>query len=303
MARKRRKPVQPNQANQPGQPDQPDRVGREAIDKIGKFADTAIWVVTGLIALVFVGVSIKDIPFGQAITNADPQHLQDLLLSVYMLCWALGTKQDASVQKSVYVHDPHGGRVRAGSLLAVAAIAAIAVTLLLVRRNDLYFAMALSVFTAVDIATWLYLRYKFLPPIIAATRDKYDHGRDYFGLVKLKYVEQLITGNWKWYREAFLVVIVLLMIFNAAFSSVSSALALVAQKLLAGLSFAVDAGKLASLAPDVLLLLFVAVSEGWMWFYRLRTYWTVGIVSDLEKNYQIAPKEAAQVAAAQAASD
>jgi hypothetical protein len=289
MARKKRKP------NQPDQP--PDRLSREAIDKIGKFADTAIWVVTGLIALVFVGVSIKDIPFGQAITNADPQHLQDLLLSVYMLCWALGTKQDASVQKSVYVHDPHGGRVRVGSLLAVVVIAAIAVTLLLVRRNDLYFAIALSVFTAVDIATWLYLRYRFLPPIIDATRDKYKHGRDYFGLVKLKYVEQLITGNWKWYREAFLVAIVLLMILNAAFLSVSSALASLAQKLLAGLSFAVDGGKLASLAPDMLLLLFVAVSEGWMWFFRLKAYWTVSVVSDLEKEYKIEPKEEPKEAA------
>jgi len=285
MARKRRKP------NQPNQPDEPDRVRRETIDKIGKFADRAIGAVTALIALVFVGVSIKDIPFGQAIKEANPQYLQDLLLSVYMLCWALGTKQDASVQKSVYVHDPHGGRVRLGSLLAVAAIAAIAVTLLLVRRNDVYFAVALALFTAVDIATWLYLRYRFLPPIIDATRGKYAQGGDHFGLVKLRYVEQLITGNWKWYREAFLVVIVLLMILNAVLSPVSSALALLAQKLLSGLSFSVDAGKLASLAPDVLLLLFVAVSEGWMWFYRLKTYWTVRVVSDLEEGYKIEPKE------------
>ena len=295
MARKKRKPDQqrPSHEQRPS-----DRLSREAIDKIGKFADSAIWVVSGLIALVFVGVSVKDIPFGQAIKDANPQYLQDLLLSVYMLCWAFGTKQDASVQKSVYMHDPDGGRVRVGSLLAVAAIAAIAVTLLLVRRNDLYFAIALAVFTGVDIATWLYLRHRFLPSIIRATRDKYDHGKDYFGRVKLDYVEELITGNWKWYREACLVVIVLLMILNAVFSSVSAALAVLVQKILLGLSFSVDSGKLASLAPDVLLLLFVVVSEGWMWFYRLRTYWTVGIVSDLEKDYTIEPKPAVQTASA-----
>jgi hypothetical protein len=34
-----------------------------------------------------------------------------------------------------------------------------------------------------------------------------------------------------------------------------------------------------------------------MWFYRLKTYWTVSVVSDLEKEYKIEPKEEPKEAA------
>lgn len=270
-----------------------DRRRREGIEKIAALADRYIWLVTGLIASIFVGVSIKDIPFDKAIANANPQYVQDLILSAYILCWALGTKTDAYSQKSVYLVDPLGGKVRLGSIVAVVALAAISVTLLWVRQNEIYFSLALAMFTSIDVLTWLYLRYGFLPPIINATRRKYENDSDYFGRVKLQFVQMLITGNWKWYRQIFLSAIVICMFFSALIPSVKQEIAFGVQRLVSFLLFPIDINTVSSLIQDLLLLLFVLVSEVWIWFFRLRTYWTVRVVSDLESEFTLTPRAGA----------
>ena len=267
-----------------------DRLQREGMDKIASLADRYIWAVTGLIALVFVGLSIKDIPFDEAIASANPQYLQDLILSVYIVCWALGTKTDTYNQKSVYLVDPLGGKIRRGSIVAVAVLAAVSITLLLVRRNEIYFSLALAGFTGADITTWLYLRYRFLPPIIAASQAKYKKDEDYFGLVKLKFIEIAVLGNWKWVRQIFLTAIVVCMILSSSIPSFKFEIAFIVQKLLSLLSFSIDLNKLSLLVQDLLLFLFVAVSEVWIWLYRLHAYWTVRVVSDLEADYTMEPK-------------
>src|SRR5439155_10965771 len=107
------------------------------------------------------------------LSNANPDHLQAIILTLYIWCWAAGTTIDTKFQSAVFMVDPQGGRVRTGSLLAVAGLAAISIGLLLVRSNELWFGSLLAVFTVVDVLTWLYLRFSFLPPIIEATQKKY----------------------------------------------------------------------------------------------------------------------------------
>ena len=43
----------------------------------------------------------------------------------------------------------------------------------------------MCVFTTIDIIGWLYLRYKFLPPILKATEHKYKMEADYYGVLLL----------------------------------------------------------------------------------------------------------------------
>lgn len=63
-----------------------DRTRREGIEKIAVLAERSIGIVTALIALVFVGISLREIPWGYAIQNANPDYVRDLLLSIYILC-------------------------------------------------------------------------------------------------------------------------------------------------------------------------------------------------------------------------
>jgi hypothetical protein len=175
-----------------------DRKHRGEISRIVTFANWAIWGVTALIAIVFAGITLKDIPIDTAISNTNPVYFQAVLLTIYIWCWAIGTAIDTNAQSSVYLVDPAGGRVRIGAVATIASLAAISLVLLLVRSNELYFALAMAVFTTIDVLGWLYLRYHFLPPIIQATQKKCEYEQDYYGLILLRKVVAQIVGNWKW---------------------------------------------------------------------------------------------------------
>jgi hypothetical protein len=191
-----------------------DRRHRDGISRIATLANWCIWAVTAAIAVAFAGFTLKDIPFA-AISNANPEYFQAIVLSIYVWCWAVGSTFDTNIQSSAYLVDPYGGRIRWGSLVAVVSLAIISIVLMLVRFNELYFSLALLVFTSLDVATWLYLRLSFLPPIIEASRKKYKAERDYYGQIRLEMVVAQIIGDWKWWRQGTLFAIVVVMVLVA----------------------------------------------------------------------------------------
>jgi hypothetical protein len=258
------------------------------ISKIATFANWCIWGVTATIALVFAGITLKDIPFVPAISGANPEYLQSMLLSVYIACWAAGTTMDTKIQTSVYLVDPAGGAVQPASLVAVVVLGLVSVAVLLTRTNELLFSVALTAFTTIDVIAWLYLRYRFLPPIIRATRGKYRTGPNYdhYGVALLEIVTEQIIGNWKWWRQAFLSVIVLLMIIVAVSPSAKDMISSWADGKVPG----VPLGSTRPLLPNILLFIFVAVSELWHFALRLRTVISIRVLNQLEDNYAIEPR-------------
>jgi hypothetical protein len=259
-----------------------DRTRRDGIAKITTLANWCIWAVTAAIALAFAGFTLKDIPFS-AISNANPQYFQAILLSIYVWCWALGTTFDTNIQSSVYLVDPFGGRIRWGSLVAVLSLAAISLVLVLVRFNELYFSLALLVFTSLDIATWLYLRQSFLPPIIEASRVKYKADHDEYGLLQLETVVSLIIGNWKWWRQGVLFGIVALMVLLAISGRSRDFISGEAQVILP----AVPSDAIRPLLQDFILLLFLFVSEVWAFAVRLETLVAIRLLNDMERRFEL----------------
>jgi hypothetical protein len=264
-----------------------DRRHRGEISKIVTFANWAIWGVTGLIALVFAGITLKDIPIDTAISNTNPAYFQAVLLTIYIWCWAIGTAIDTNAQSSVYLVDPAGGRVRMGAIAAIASLAAISLVLLLVRSNELYFALAMAAFTTIDILGWLYLRYRFLPPIIQATQKKCASVRDYYGVILLNKVVAQVAGNWKWWRQLALSAIVLVMVLVALSPHLKDLFSVEIQNAVS----AFTPGSVKPLLQDFLLLLFILVSEVWHFALRLKTYTSISVVNELENEYEIRPRQ------------
>jgi hypothetical protein len=257
---------------------------RSAISRIATFANWSITTVTAIIALAFVGLAVKDIPIS-VLSNANPDYIQIAILSVYISCWAYGTSIDTRVQSGIYADDPEGGRVRAGAIAAVALLAAVSVILLLVRSNELYFALALAAFTTIDVLGWLYLRYFLLPPIIDVSRKKYESDNDYYGQLILAKVTSQVIGNWKWQRQIPLSIIVAAMVALALYPQVQDVVADDLNKLITSL----PAGTIKALLPDALLLAFVLVSELWHFAFRLDTFLTIRILNDMEEKFTLVP--------------
>jgi hypothetical protein len=262
-----------------------DRRRRDGISQVASFANWCIWAVTAAIALVFAGLALKDIPFA-AISNTNPEYFQAIILSVYVWCWAVGTTMDTNLQSSVYLVDPEGGRVRMGSVIAVAGLAVIAIVLLAVRHNELYFSLAMLGFTTTDVLTWLYLRYWFLPPIVEATRKKYEAEHDYYGKILLGTVISQVSGNWKWWRQVILFAVVVLMILVALSPRLKE---FVSEEVHAAVS-AIAPESMNPLLEDFLLLLFVLVSEVWHFALRLQTYLSIQLLNRMEEEYLIRPR-------------
>lgn len=264
----------------------------DEISKIVTFANICIWSVLFLITFAFVKISLKDVPLGEALSNANPQHVQSVLLSIYVTCWGVGCTLDTIFQSWVYLVDPLGGRVRLSSIIPVAAIGIIAVIVLLVRDNELWFSEAFLGFTTVDIGAWLYLRYFFLPPIIEATyKNLKNPPPDYYGQVLLRAVTSQIIGNWKWIRQIFLYVFVLLMLLVALSPSSRD----VASKAAAALATALTGSDIAPTAMDpliqvLLLAAFIFISEVWHFALRARTFLIKRLISEMERDYDIRPK-------------
>jgi hypothetical protein len=261
-----------------------DRLRRGSISQVASFANWSIRAVTAAIALVFAGLALKDIPFA-AISNTNPEYFQAFILSVYVWCWAFGTTMDTNLQGAVYLVDPEGGRIRMGSIVAVAGLAIVAIGLLLVRHNELYFSLAMLSFTITDVLTWLYLRYRFLPPIVEATRKKYEAEDDYYGQILLKTVVAQVSGDWKWWRQVVLFAIVVMMIVVALSPRLKEFVSV-------EIHSAISAIALESMNPlleDFLLLLFVLVSEIWHFAVRLQTLLSIRLLNGMEKEYEIKP--------------
>ncbi|MGR4929846.1 hypothetical protein ACIPUD_24050 [Bradyrhizobium sp. CAR08] len=92
------------------------------------FVNWCITTVPAVIVLGFMGLALKDIPI-TALSNANPEIIQVAILSVYISCWAYGTSIDTKIQGGIYADDPQGGRVRTGSIAAVAFLAVVSVIL------------------------------------------------------------------------------------------------------------------------------------------------------------------------------
>jgi hypothetical protein len=262
-----------------------NRHGREGIARIASFAHLSIWGVTTLIAGVFAGISLKEIPYGTVLSQTNPAYFQAVILSIYISCWAIGTSIDTSTQNSIYLVDPKGGHVRTGWFLAVGGLALFSVVLLQVRDNERHFALALAVFSAVDISTWLYLRYSFLPPIIEATANKYQREPDYYGLVRLQIIVAQVLGNWKWYRQVFLTATIVLMLVTAFNPPLEDATSQWTERHLP-----VPAGSIRPLFQDFLLLCFLLISEVWHFALRMKTFLAVQLLSELETTYSLRSK-------------
>jgi hypothetical protein len=164
----------------------------------------------------------------------------------------------------------------------------VSLAVLVTRTNELLFSLALAAFTTIDILAWLYLRFRFLPPIIRATRDNYLTGPnyDYYGDVLLDIVTKQIIGNWKWWRQLFLSAIVFLMIVVALSPRAKDAISSWVDDKVPG----VPPGSTKSLLPDILLLVFIAISELWHFALRLKTAVSIRVLNDLEDNFVIEPR-------------
>jgi len=228
-------------------------------------------------AILQLNVSVIDF-----FNTTKPEWIQKLALIAYYFCWLFGTRADTNTQEEIYVELPSTWHVTVGTFLMVAGFVLVAAFLLWAAGNEKRFAIALTSFFLFNIGFWVYLNH-LLKPVMKTSQAKLARERAFFDLEKLRIAMEYLAGNWQWRRFALMGGVILAADIVCFVPSVRTGLSDVIQKLAGGL----NEGTVYALLPDLFLLLFVSVSEIWIWIRRVRVATSLDVLEEMKQRYSI----------------
>src|SRR5216683_1299656 len=254
--------------------------GQNAMTKIARVIRSLIkWVAT-ILVLLFGYLQLKDIQIEGVVDKLNPDILRRITLFIYYSCWVAGATFDTNIMEDVYYVEADRARLPVSAIILIVAFGVVTALLLWIAGNDEGFAILLDIFFAYNIIGFVYIL-RYTRPISDASRDTYQRGQKYVSLIRLSIVSQYLRGTWQWWR--FLTGIMILAALNVmCFSTVSGRL--LAEFITHWLPI-LNAVMVLQLLPSVLLLVFVVVIEGWIWYKRLVTAVSLSIVDRLGRTY------------------
>jgi hypothetical protein len=260
---------------------------RETRDKTRfvQFTRSIIRVVAVVLGLLVGYLQIRDIKPDALLTPSTADIIWRLTLVLYYWSWVGGFNFDINIQERAYVAFPGQGRWPVRLYVVLAACVLVAVMLLTSYGNIAHFSTALSCFLLVDYGSWLYLR-RFIRSSIDESRLYYSTEGKFYDLAILNMVERYMFGRWKWWRlmaGATIVIVADVFAFNQAFRETT---ARGVQIICPWLSTS-DA---IPLFYSMLFLLFVLITELWIWLRRVRIYVRLDALEYLNGLYHLTPR-------------
>jgi hypothetical protein len=183
--------------------------------------------------------------------------LTKIALSLYYLSWVAGLINDVDEQEEAYAKAPNQGQFPwKGGLLATGAITGVFAILCIVTSAKL-FSLVLALFLIINIAGYIYIII-IVSPTIERSRNEYIAQRDHQSLIKLEIIEGYMIGPWQWYRFAYGLAAVGV-VMAAGFSRLP--------QLLNSVYPPIPPESYVALS----VLFYVITVEGWIWAMRIRT--------------------------------
>jgi hypothetical protein len=241
-------------------------------------------IVCALLALFFTWLQIKEYEIAQIVEYAKPDLIFKFALVMYYFCWLFGPAFDLKIQQTVYIRDPAQGEVKPLAFLLLVLFSGSAFFLMWASNNEKTFSLALAIFFTLNVLGYAYI-VRRTKPAVAESSKLYLERANYYRFEQLLAVTRYMFGRWQRIRFAVLGVIVTGI--DAICLSDAARLWLSGHVHSIYSDIPVDA--LSNLLPDLSLLFFVCVSEGWIWAERLRVRNSVMFIDDLRRKYSIAP--------------
>lgn len=272
--------------NQSGQdvltPD--DLEGIERVGNLAWWAYQSIKVIGGLLLLFFAWLQVKDIPLGTLVQNTRPEFLIKATLILYYASWITGCTFDTRIQQKVYVADPKRGQITVDLLAAIGGFFVVAFALFWASSHQQYFAFVLLAFVAVNAVGWMLIVGR-VKPIISASREVFLQRENFFRLEQLAVVREYMTGNWQVRKFIAMVIVILFASALSSFDSLRISLGTVIETF----ATSVPPNTMAGLLPDLCILFFVLMAEGWIWTKREKVRSILAAIDDLRQRYVLKP--------------
>lgn len=252
----------------------------------------AIKVVAGMLMAGFAWLNVQNWPVSEFVRNTPASTALKVTIGLYFFSWLFGTLWEVDLFEVVYFSPP--GRSKSLTKPDLASIVVLALSggfVLYAAAIDAegLFAIALSVFFVTNVLLWLYT----VRQIVGFTQISmltYNQQSDYCGIEQVKLMFEHARGDWQRWRFLALLVIV------ASLDVVTFVAP--AREMISSLANAyfpsVPVATYYSLLPDIFLVSFLLVGEGWIWMARVSTRFNVEALSRLREGYKLRPLKVAK---------
>jgi hypothetical protein len=255
--------------------------GIGSIENLSWWATIFVNTVCGILAAVFAWLQFRNYGIAQLIEKTEPEAFLRCIMFGFYLCWVFGPNFDVKVQKLVYVKDPHGGALTSTGLILLILFSLSAIFMLWATSNEKTFFIALTLFIILNLAGYFFI-YHRMRPAAKASGQLFYSGGNFFRFAQLVYVTEYMFGTWQRYRFLFLVVSIFLLDLLCFLTPVRTYVSALIHQIIP-----IEQTTISALLPDVGLLLFLIVSEGWIWTQRLKVSVALKTIEELSKKYHL----------------
>jgi len=202
--------------------------------------------------------------------------LMKINLLIYYLGWLNGTLMDLKDEEAIFILPPNKGKFTA-SAIGTLIILAILFFLLCSFRSNYVFVLILDGFLIANVISWKYL-INFISNSVKENKEFYSNeNKNYKSIYLNLMIDVYLKGNWQWWRfgiGAFILIIINVLVFTQLAQIISIRFNMHSAELVKAIGF----------------LIFITVTEGWIWIMRLKRRTQIELIDTLDENYYISKR-------------
>lgn len=235
-----------------------------------------ITIIAGILGLYYGFLQLSGVEVGPFINDEFANVLMKIALFIYYLAWLNGLLMDLKDEEAIFILPPNKGKFTASAVVMILCIAIFFFLLCLFKSKQI-FALFLDVFMIINILSWRFL-INFISDSVKDNKEFYNSENKHFKFIYLRLmVDDYLKGSWQWWRFGVGVVILIglnILVFTDLAQVISTDLKLTSVELVKAIVF----------------ILFILVSEGWIWYMRLQRRISIELIDSLDEEYYLAKR-------------
>ena len=213
-----------------------------------------------------------------------PDVVRGLLLLSYALSWVVGTNFDLSAQRFAYYDSPIGPIP--GWAFVLVLLLTLVGGLLILSRDNRYFATTLAVFYTINVLFWHLFQARMQMTAGRARQSVLQNHSDRIPLFDI--VQRYVAGGWQRWRFAVMLVVIAAAVTTSYSTNAREFIAVRLHESIPSWS----SPTISSYIPVACLAAFLLIAEGWVWLMRLGVYHTKQQVAIETESYANADSNA-----------
>lgn len=199
--------------------------------------------------------------------------LMKITLLIYYLGWLNGTLMDLKDEEAIFILPPNKGKFTISAIVMLISLAILFFFLCSFKSKQI-FAMILDAFMILNIYSWRYL-IKFISTSVQENKEFYNSDNKHFKFIYLRLmVDEYLEGNWQWWRfgvGTFILIGINVLVFTDISLVISADLKLKSAELVKAIGF----------------MIFVIVTEAWIWYMRIQRRTSIELIDSLDEDYYL----------------